>query len=179
MGAGASLVTSTTMSCAGTVIDLGCGTGVAGAAAATSVAPPLTVFGVDTHPWTIDEARFTYKTFGLRSDVRRGHAARTRFPADTSFIVAAFVVNELTQADRNALLANLAATAAPVLIIEPISLRISPWWAEWEAAFHARGGRSDEWRARIEAPAIVRRLAKAAGLRPAILTARSLYRPRQ
>ena len=88
----------------GTVVDLGCGTGVAGAAVATSGTPPLHVMGIDTHPWTLDEARFTYKSFGLTADVRRGHAARTRFPADTSFVVAAFVVNELKEADRAMLL---------------------------------------------------------------------------
>ncbi len=63
--------------------------------------------GIDTHPWTLDEARFTYQAFGLTSDVRRGHAARTRFPADTSFVVAAFVVNELKEADRAVLLREI------------------------------------------------------------------------
>jgi predicted RNA methylase len=162
---------------AGTVIDLGCGTGVAGAAVATSTAAPVSVLGIDTHPWTLEEARFTYKAFGLRADVRRGHAARTRFPSDASFVVAGFVVNELKDAERNELLRNLESTKAAVLIIEPISLRISPWWDDWAAAFVKRGGRADEWRARIEPPPIVRRLAKAAGLRPEILTARSLFLP--
>jgi predicted RNA methylase len=161
----------------GTVVDLGCGTGVAGAAVATAGAEPPAphLLGIDTHPWTLEEARFTYKAFGLRSDVRRGHAARTRFPSDTSFVVAGFVVNELKDDDRNALLGNLATLKAPVLIIEPISQRISPWWDEWAAAFQKRGGRADEWRVRIEAPPIVKRLAKAAGLRPEVLTARSLF----
>ena len=63
----------------GAVIDLGCGTGVAGAAIAASTTPPLRVLGFDTHPWTLDEARFTYKSLGLQSDVRRAHAARVRF----------------------------------------------------------------------------------------------------
>ena len=176
----------------GVVVDLGCGTGVAGAAAATSTSPPLRVFGVDTHPWTLDEARFTYQAFGLRSEVRRAHAAKTRFPNDTSVVVAAFVVNELKDADRALLLANLqqlvrqdratpAAGAGPpdtarrrVLIVEPISQRISPWWDDWADAFLRLGGRADLWKARIEPPPIVRRLAKAAGLRPDMLTARSL-----
>ena len=162
----------------GTVVDLGCGTGVAGAAVATSAgakAPAAHVLGIDTHPWTLEEARFTYKAFGLRSDVRRAHAARTRFPADTSFIVAGFVVNELKDADRNLLLGNLESTKAPVLIVEPISQRISPWWDEWAGAFVKRGGRADEWRVRIDAPPIVKRLSKAAGLRPEVLTARTLF----
>ncbi len=64
----------------GVVVDLGCGTGVAGAAVATSATPPLRVFGVDTHPWTLDEARFTYKAFGLHSDVRRVARGEDAFP---------------------------------------------------------------------------------------------------
>lgn len=166
----------------GLCVDLGCGTGVAGAAIATSTTPPLKVLGFDTHPWTLDEARFTYKAFGVQADVRRAHAARTRFPAGTSVIVAAFVVNELNDRDRAVLLEQIRSGSrlpAPgsrhVLIIEPISLRISPWWHDWAAAFAAMGGRSDEWKARIDPPPIVKRLAKASGLRPEMLTARSLF----
>ncbi len=164
----------------GVVVDLGCGTGVGGAAVATAATPPLGVLGIDTHPWTLDEARFTYQAFGLRSDVRRGHAARTRFPAETSLVVAAFVVNELNGQDRNELLrqiqiprlkAGAVGSLPGILIIEPISTRISPWWPEWVEAL---GGRADEWKFRIEAPPIVKKLAKAAGLRPEVLTARSL-----
>jgi SAM-dependent methyltransferase len=157
----------------GTIVDLGCGTGVAGAAVA-SVAGATQVRGIDTHPWALDEARFTYRSLGLGGETRRAHAAKTRFPPDTSFIVAAFVVNELSERDRAALLANLKGQRA--LIIEPISRRISPWWPEWEKAFIAAGGRSDEWKFRIEPPPIVKRLARAAGLHPEVLTARSLLR---
>jgi SAM-dependent methyltransferase len=161
----------------GTVVDLGCGTGVAGAAVATAAsagaeAPSPHLLGIDTHPWTLDEARFTYKAFGLRFDVRRGHAARTRFPADTSFVVAAFVVNELSAADRGDLLRHLKVAATPVLIIEPISNRISPWWQEWVDEL---GAQTREWKFRVDMPPIVKRLAKAAGLRPEVLTARSLF----
>jgi hypothetical protein len=182
----------------GIVVDLGCGTGVAGAAIAlrgTTDGAPLHVLGVDTHPWTLDEARSTYKAFGLQAEVRRAHAARTRFPSDTSVIVAAFVVNELTSADRDHLLEQITSGSrlpagspvpapgsrlpAPgsrhVLIVEPISQRISPWWNDWAVEFRKIGGRADEWKARIDTPPLVRRLAKAAGLRPEMLTARSLF----
>jgi hypothetical protein len=54
----------------GTVVDLGCGTGVAGAAVSTSVTPPLPVLGIDVHPWTLEEARFTYRAFGIRATRR-------------------------------------------------------------------------------------------------------------
>ena len=177
----------------GTVVDLGCGTGVAGAAIATSLGaealakaaapagpPALHVLGIDTHPWSLEEARFTYQAFGLRCDVRRGHAARMRFPSDTSVIVAAFVVNELNDADRAALLREFIrlkadttqADATRILVVEPISTRISPWWPEWVETL---GAAAHEWRVRVDAPPIVKRLAKAAGLRPEVLTARSLF----
>ena len=159
----------------GVVVDLGCGTGVAGAAVATAQTPPLAVMGFDTHPWTLDEARFTYKTFGLRSDVRRAHAAKTRFPSDTSAIVAAFVVNELNDKDRGVLLGEIKKARKHVLIVEPISQRISPWWNDWAAELQQMGGRADEWKARVDIPPLVKRLAKAAGLRPEMLTARSLF----
>ena len=159
----------------GVVVDLGCGTGVAGAAIATSATPPLRVLGIDTHPWTLDEAKFTYRAFGLQSDVRRSHAAKTRFPADTSVVVAAFVVNELKDPDRAVLLEQIKQSKKRVLIVEPISQRISPWWDQWAEEFAKIGGRADIWKARIEAPPTVKRLAKAAGLRPDMLTARSLF----
>lgn len=159
----------------GTVVDLGCGTGVAGAAVATSVSPPLRVFGVDTHPWTLDEARFTYHAFGLHAEVRRAHAAATRFPSDTSVVVAAFVVNELKDADRALLLDRIKQAKVSTLIVEPISQRISPWWSQWADEFTRLGGRADLWKARLDPPPIVKRLAKAAGLRPDMLTARSLF----
>ena len=159
-------------------VDLGCGTGVAGAAVALSTVPPSRVIGVDTHPWALDEARFTYRELGLSADVRRGSAARTRLPQDASVVVAAFAVNELTDSDRGVLLESLQAAVArgvAALIVEPISLRISPWWQEWAGAFAAMGGRADEWRFRFDPPMSVKRLARASSLRPESLTARSLY----
>jgi predicted RNA methylase len=159
----------------GLVIDLGCGTGVAGAAIATSNAQPLRVLGIDTHPWTLEEARFTYSSFGLSFEVRRSHAATTRFPKDTSILVAAFVVNELNDKDRAILLDHIKQARVSTLIVEPISQRISPWWDQWAAEFTRMGGRADVWKARIDSPPLVKHLAKAAGLRPEMLTARSLF----
>jgi len=162
----------------GLVIDLGCGTGVAGAAIATLTSPVSRVIGIDTHPWTLEEARFTYRALGLQADVRRGFAGRTRIPDNATFVVGAFVVNELKPEERQDLLRELIATigrGTAVLIVEPISLRISPWWEEWRAAFLPMGGRADEWKIRIDLPPIVKRLAKSSSLRPDALTARSLF----
>ncbi|HSJ41512.1 MAG TPA: class I SAM-dependent methyltransferase [Xanthobacteraceae bacterium] len=166
----------------GVIVDVGCGSGVGGAAIAAATRPPARILAVDTHPWPLDEARFTFKSLGLNADVRRGHAAKLPFPPDTSVVVAAFVVNELNAADRQILLDRLirlrtdaAARRRHVLIVEPISERISPWWTDWANLFVANGGRADTWKVPIDAPPIVTRLAKASGLRPALLTARSLF----
>ena len=167
-----------TLKTPGLVIDLGCGTGVAGAAIATLTTPYSRVIGIDTHPWTLQEARFTYRALGLNAEVRRGFAGRTRIPETASFVVAAFVVNELKAPEREDLLRELTAARArgtAVLIVEPISLRISPWWEEWAAAFLQLGGRADEWKLRVDLPPIVKRLAKSSSLRPDALTARSLF----
>ncbi len=166
----------------GLVVDLGCGTGVAGAALATLTTPASRVIGIDTHPWTLEEARFTYRALGLNAEVRRGFAGRTRIPEHATFVVGAFVVNELKQGERDDVLRELRAAIArgtAVLIVEPISLRISPWWEEWAAAFLQLGGRADEWKIRIDLPPIVKRLAKSSSLRPDALTARSLFAARR
>ena len=144
--------------------------------------PPLRVIGIDTHPWTLDEARFTYKAFGLQSDVRRGHAARTRFPADTSFVVAAFVVNELKDGGSRG---AAAADPDPPAKAGRIGTNTHPDRRADLAIAFRRGGRSGSRSAWAAAPMngrpasmlppLVKRLAKAAGLRPEVLTARSLF----
>ena len=48
------------------IVDLGCGTGASGAAWARSCPAAPEVTGVDRHPWAVDEARLTYRAFGLR-----------------------------------------------------------------------------------------------------------------
>jgi predicted RNA methylase len=161
----------------GLVLDLGCGTGAAGAAATIAMSAS-SVAAIDSHPWALDEARLTYRTFGLTADVRRGDVTRIRPPRGTSFIVAGFVANEVADDARATLLESLldfSRNGVAVLIVEPISLRVSPWWPEWEKAFAARGGRADEWRFPTEVPPIVKRLARATGLHPEVMTARSLF----
>src|SRR5438067_2747902 len=48
-----------------TIVDIGCGTGAAGAAWAIAAGGSSVVVGLDRHPWAIDEARWTYRTLGL------------------------------------------------------------------------------------------------------------------
>jgi SAM-dependent methyltransferase len=160
------------------IADLGCGTGVAGAAWALECDAHPRVFGVERHPWAADEARWTCRTLGLEADVRCGDLARVRFPARASAVVAAYTANELPEDARAALLREVVAAhgrGTRVLIVEPIAKSAVPWWPGWADAVRAAGGREDEWRFPIALPGITGRLGRAAGLDYRELTARSLY----
>jgi hypothetical protein len=60
-------------------------------------------------------------------------------------------------------------------VVEPIARRAVPWWADWQIAIERAGGRADEWRFPADLPPTQRALARAAGLDPRELTARSLF----
>jgi len=159
-----------------TVLDLGCGAGAAGAAVGSLLRAE--VIGVDVHAWAVGEAPHTYRAFGLRFDIRRGHAIRTPFPRAAKAIVVGWMVNELDHESRDALLVKLreaAARGVVILVVEPIATRVSPWWPEWAAAFAKIGGRADDWRFPVELPDWLARLDRAAGMRHDELTAKSLF----
>ena len=156
------------------VLDLGCGTGVAGAAWAVAAGGRPKLRGVDLHPWVVREAAVTYRFWGLRARAVRGDLGRQRIAGAT---VAAWVVNEFRDRDRDALLNGLCAADGPVLVIEPVAGRPAPWWEPWSRRVESAGGRADVWRFRADLPEILRRLDRAAGLDHAELTARSLLMP--
>ena len=164
----------------GSIVDIGCGTGAAGAAWALAGGGSPQIIGIDRHPWAVDEARWTYRTVGLNGRARQGDAARLpTFRAGSAF-VAAYVMNELPEAERVALetaLLDAAGRGARVLIIEPISRSLSPWWDATASRMASAGGRADEWRFPVELPPLLRLLDKAAGLDHRELTARSIYVP--
>jgi hypothetical protein len=159
------------------IVDLGCGTGVAGAAWALECAPPPSIEGVDVNPWATGEAGWTYARLGLKGQARRGDLSRVALGGRETAVVAAFTVNELEAAARDELKTRLVDRDGPVLIVEPLARGVSPWWDGWETAFRATGGRADEWRFRAELPPTLKLLDRAAGLDHAQLTARSLFRP--
>jgi len=169
-----------------TIVDLGCGTGAAGAAWAGGMldreaparrrAPSL--IGIDRHPWALAEAARTYRAFGLRARTRKGDVAAVGLPREPVAIVAAFTMNELADADRDALLTRLVDRARRgdrLLIVEPIAGAVARWWDRWRTTIEAAGGRADEWRFRVDLPPIVAKLDRAAGLDHRELTARSLW----
>ncbi len=162
------------------IIDLGCGTGAAGTAWAVE-ANVRRITGVDRHPWAASEATATYRQF--RFDGRATQRDITRVPTrgrTGTGIIAAYAINELTKEARAAVLEQLLTArtgGAKVLIVEPIARRALPWWTDWQTAFEHVGGRGDEWRFPANLPSTQQMLARAAGLNPRELTARSLWLP--
>jgi hypothetical protein len=159
------------------IVDLGCGTGVAGAAWASACGANVSIQGVDRHPWAIDEARETYRLFSLRGRARVEDVAKVVLP-ERSAVVAAFAVNELSAPTRDRLLPRLLSHAergGRVLIVEPLAGFVAPWWPEWQRAFQSSGGRANEWRTPVTLPAVVEKLDRAAGLNHREITGRSLW----
>jgi hypothetical protein len=160
------------------LLDLGCGTGAAGAAWALSCAA-CTIRGVDRNPWAVAEANWTYGVMGIGGRAAAGDVDRLTLEGGGGrAILAAYTVNELPSATRDALLPRLIEAqrrGARILVIEPIARRMMPWWSHWEEAVTAAGGRADEWRFVVPLPERQRQLGRAAGLDPRELTARSLW----
>lgn len=159
------------------ILDLGCGTGVAGAAWALEFAQESQVTGVDRNRWALQECRWTYQQLGIRGAAKAADVATLRVPASTA-VVAAFTINELDPVARARFrrgFTRIAGNGAPVLIIEPIARRVNSWWNEWAEEWKALGGRNDDWRFRVDLPERLALMDKAAGLDHRELTGRSLW----
>jgi hypothetical protein len=162
------------------IVDLGCGTAPAGVAWAAECGRVCRVSGYEKHGWAAAEARETFAAFGIAGAVKTADLRRASWGTKGTGIVAAYTVNELDEAARTALLAELLeahAAGACVLIVEPIARRTAAYLTEWTGAFTAAGGRADEWRFRVELPELLRRFDQAAGLDHRELTGRTLWLP--
>jgi SAM-dependent methyltransferase len=162
------------------VLDIGCGTGTAGAAWALH-ARVASIRGIDRNPWAIAEANWTYRQLGLAGRATQRDASRAALQGrGGTAAVVAYAANELSDQGRATLLEQLLrlhGQGARVLVIEPIARRAAPWWRDWERVAVSSGGRADEWRFPSTLPPRQHALARAAGLDPRELTARSLYLP--
>jgi hypothetical protein len=159
----------------GTIIDVGCGTGAAGAAWASVTGGE--VRGSDVSAWAVQEAAWTYRTLGVRGEARRAGVEDLRLPARPAFIIAAFVINELEATSRAAALHTLCAAAEAghqLVVVEPIAKGLTPWWREWTAALAPMGAEAREWRFRVDLPPLLRDLDRSAGMDHRELTARTL-----
>ena len=157
-------------------IDLGCGTGAAGAAWALATGASR-VEGYDVNPWAAREARWTYSEMGLQGSTHRVPIDQVRWQKGPADMIAAFVLNEMPDEAREAVrpaLFQAAREGHRVLIVEPIARGAARWWADWHRETLVEGGRVDEWRFGVELPELLGRLDRAAGLDHRELTARSL-----
>lgn len=162
------------------ILDIGCGTGAAGAAWAVSTAGRSPVSGIDRHSWASDEARWTYRALGLQGTARQGDASRLPIMKAGSAAIAAYVLNELTADVRARVEDQLFAAAGRgvrVLLLEPIARGVAPWWGDTARRAESAGGRADEWRFQVDLPPMLRTLDKAAGLNHRELTVRSIWLP--
>jgi len=167
--------------------DIGCGTGVGGAAWALACDTPPSIAGIDRSAWAVAEANRAYRHFALRGSARTGDAVRD-FPTlpDSQVstfpnlgVLLAYSVNELSDAARVQLLdktMDAAKQGCALLIVEPIAKRDRGWWPEWASRLGAAGAAEHEWRFPASLPPALRHMAKAAGLDPRELTARTLSR---
>ncbi len=159
-----------------TIVDLGCGTGAAGVACASACEAVDLVVGVDSHPWALTEAARTYRDFNCKSRTEKADVASTprldlprgKERSRRSLFVAAFVLNELTEASRNQVMQRLIARVQggdALLVVEPLAGFVAPWWSRWARAIR-----------RCRRPR--RRVAHAQGAARHRLEARSGRRPR-
>ena len=161
------------------ILDIGCGTGAAGAAWALETRSGR-ISGFDRHPWAVAEANWTYRELGLRGRAVQADARRVTIGGKSGrAILLAYAVNELLPEIRDLVLTRLLAArghGARLLVVEPIARRsVVGWWSAWRQAFEREGGREDEWRFPFDLPSRQRDLARSAGLNPREVTARTLY----
>lgn len=170
-----------------TIVDLGCGTGVVGAAWALTGSTPVSLIGIDQNPWVLGEAKWNWQALGLRGRTLRGDLERplhASVPKGSAESLAGFgltlgwAVNELPASRWPTLLDELRGyldAGASVLIVEPLARSASPWWDTWSRAWLAAGGRADEWKFEANLPPTLAALDEAAGFRRDTLGARTLW----
>jgi SAM-dependent methyltransferase len=160
------------------ILDIGCGTGVAGAAWSLAAGGTPAVSGIDRHPWAIEETRRTYRELGVRGHAKVGDIAHVPAMSRTGAAVAAYVLNELPdqlRAQVEEQLLGAAARGTRILVLEPIARRVTPWWEKTAERVIAAGGRADEWRFPVDLPPMLRLFDTAAGLNHREITARTLF----
>lgn len=161
------------------VVDLGCGTGAAGAALGVRLAPGAEVIGIDRMGWPLEEAERTYLAFGLRGKTRRS-ALPAGIPrtGSGSALVLGWMIGELDEESRVGLLRAVSAAAkrgTKILVLEPLAKAINPWWEEWVAALAPLGIGNDLIRVSIDRPPFIRDMDKAARLDHQVIGARVLH----
>ena len=167
------------------IVDLGCGTGVCSAAWALMHEAPPSITGVDANTWAVDEARWNWRTLGLRGQAVRGDLVATaqrlsRRPADelaATGVIAGWSINELSGDDRAHLLDavdTLLERGATLVVLEPLARGVAPWWDDWAARLSARHVLSTDVKADMDLPAPLDSFSDGAGFRKKELGVRAM-----
>ena len=85
------------------LVDLGCGSGAAGAAWATLGAPRPKLIGVERAAWSAQEARWCYRVFGLVARVARADLLEHSLPGRFGAVLLAYTLRlfqRLRRAER-------------------------------------------------------------------------------
>ena len=171
-----------------TIVDLGCGTGVCSAAWALLHEAPVSVSGVDAHPWALEEARWNWRTMGLHGHAVRGDLVETarrlsRQPdaaLQRTGLIAGWAINELDSTARAGLLEivdTLLARGAALVILEPLARGVTPWWDDWAARLAQHGVHAGDVKFDVALPAPLAGFSTAAGFRKQELGVRVLRTP--
>ena len=162
------------------VVDFGCGTGAAGSAWALACQPDRrpALLGLDRHPWAVGETAWSYGRSASRAarSVRTSSAERSPARDPASWPPTRSTKSTTGCGDSSSIVSSdAAARGMRMLVVEPISGRVTPWWREWSGAVERAGGRADQWRFEADLPELVARLDRAAGLDHRELTAKSFW----
>ena len=150
-----------------TILDLGCGTGVCGAAWAMEGSSGVSITGADRSSFALHEARWTYQTLRLRGETSRSIIELLDASRPPEGIVLGWTLNELDDPLREAVAQRIVpwvTRGCRLLVIEPVSKRVTPWWDEWTARFPKDVCVAAERRLRLDFPPKIALLARSAGL---------------
>ncbi len=163
-----------------TILDLGCGTGVCSAAWALGSADPVSVVAADRSSFALHEARWTYQMLRISAKTSRSITEALDAVRRPDGIVIGWTLNELDGERRDLIATRLlpwVAKGSRLLVIEPVSKRVTPWWDEWTARFPKERCSSQERKLRLSLPPKIALLARAAGLSTDATVVRVLVSP--
>jgi SAM-dependent methyltransferase len=151
------------------IVDLGAGTGAVGAGAALALEPaPPTIVALDRSGFALAEARRTHAAFGLAGETQRAQLpAGVPRLARGDLAVAGWFLNECDAPARERVLRAFERgldAGARVLVLEPLSGRVVPWWDELAARLAERGAATGALRWAMRRPQFVADMDKAARL---------------
>lgn len=163
------------------ILDLGAGSGGAGIGVALALEAAAGIEAMDRSSKSLAIAREGFGLFGLRGRTRRGSLPSALPRAgEGDLIVAGWVLNECSDDDRSASVGRLRESVqrgARLLVLEPLSGRVVPWWSgvaqELSAAGIADG--MEKWE--IPRPDWIETLDRASGLDHREIGARFLWGP--